>query len=129
MNKRLIPLAALAMMAGGSAVAQGNAAHRNPFLTPYTTPYQIPPFEQITYDDYLPALEAGIAQAKANIDAIVNNPATPTFDNTILALDRSSDILDRVVYVFSALDESNNSPEMVLSPRNSIHATRSTATR
>lgn len=113
MNKRIIPLAALAMMAGGSAVAQSNDTHRNPFLSPYTTPYQIPPFEQITYDDYLPALEAGITQAKANIEAIVNNPATPTFDNTILALDRSSDILDKVVYVFSALDESNNSPEMV----------------
>ncbi len=113
MNKKLIPLAALAMMAGGSAVAQSNDTHRNPFLSPYTTPYQIPPFEQITYDDYLPALEAGITQAKANIEAIVNNPATPTFDNTILALDRSSDILDKVVYVFSALDESNNSPEMV----------------
>ena len=113
MNKKLIPLAALAMMAGGNAMAQDNATHRNPFLSPYTTPYQIPPFEQITYDDYLPALEAGITQAKANIEAIVNNPATPTFDNTILALDRSSDILDKVVYVFSALDESNNSPEMV----------------
>lgn len=87
MNKRIIPLAALAMMAGGSAVAQSNDTHRNPFLSPYTTPYQIPPFEQITYDDYLPALEAGITQAKANIEAIVNNPATPTFDNTILALD------------------------------------------
>lgn len=87
--------------------------HKNPFLTAYTTPYEIPPFDSIAYSDYLPALEAGIEQKKAQIDSIVNNPEAPTFDNTIMPLERSGEILDRVAMVFFALDESNSSPEMV----------------
>ena len=78
----------------------------------YTTPYAIPPFDQISYDDYLPALEAGIAQKQAQVDSITANPETPTFDNTILALEQSGEILDKVAAVFFALDESNNTPEM-----------------
>lgn len=88
-------------------------SHKNPFLTAYTTPYEIPPFDSIAYSDYLPALEAGIEQKKAQIDSIVNNPEAPTFDNTIMPLERSGEILDRVAMVFFALDESNSSPEMV----------------
>ncbi|MDE6136911.1 MAG: M3 family metallopeptidase, partial [Muribaculaceae bacterium] len=67
----------------------------------------------IAYDDYLPALEAGIEQHNEEIKAITDNDSTPTFDNTILALDRSGAILDRVVAVFAALEESNSSPEMM----------------
>ena len=85
----------------------------NPFLAPYTTPYEIPPFDQISYDDYLPALEAGIAEQRAEIDSIVNNPEAPTFENTIMALENSGKTLEKVAIVFFALDESNSSPEMV----------------
>lgn len=102
-----------AALIGAATVACNDSARKNPFLEPYTTPYEIPPFDKITYDDYLPALEAGIAQHQAQIDSIVANPETPTFENTILALDRSGEILDKVVAVFSNLDESNSSPEMV----------------
>jgi len=87
--------------------------HENPFLTDYTTPYEIPPFDQIIYDDYLPALQAGIEQQNEELKAITDNDDAPTFDNTILALDRSGAILDRVVLVFAALEESNSSPEMM----------------
>lgn len=87
--------------------------HKNPFMTAYTTPYEIPPFDSIAYSDYLPALDAGIAQKKAQIDSIVSNPEPATFENTIIPLERSGEILDRVALVFFALDESNSSSEMV----------------
>ena len=84
---------------------------KNPFLEPYTNQYEIPPFDKITYDDYLPAIEAGIAEQKQEINAIVRNRAVPDFDNTILALDNSGQTLNRVCYVLFALTESDNTPE------------------
>lgn len=89
------------------------AEHTNPFLQPYGTQFNIPPFEKITYDDYLPAVKQGIAERKQEIDAIVKNRATPDFDNTILALEKSGQLLQKVMLVFSSLDETNSSPEMV----------------
>ncbi|MCH5220444.1 MAG: M3 family metallopeptidase [Muribaculaceae bacterium] len=85
----------------------------NPFLSDYDTPYDIPPFESIKYEHYMPALQAGIEKHKEEIEAIVNNPKEPTFENTILALDRSGRDLTRVVMVFSNLTESNSSPEFI----------------
>ncbi len=85
----------------------------NPFMAEYTTPYEIPPFEQIQYDHYLPAFEEGIKQQKAEIQAIINNPDTATFENTILAMDMSGALLEKVAYVFFALTESDSSDEMV----------------
>ncbi|MDE6831733.1 MAG: peptidase M3, partial [Muribaculaceae bacterium] len=85
----------------------------NPFLASYSTPYEIPPFEEITYEDYMPAFTAGIQQAQAEIDSIVANPATPTFENTILAMDNSGELLEKVALVFYALSESDSSDEMV----------------
>lgn len=89
------------------------AEHTNPFLQPYGTQFNIPPFEKITYDDYLPAVKQGIAERKQEINAIVKNRATPDFDNTILALEKSGQLLQKVMLVFSSLDETNSSPEMV----------------
>lgn len=112
--KHRILFAAAAALAGVSCfVSCKENQHRNPFLEAYDTPYSIPPFDQITYEDYLPALEAGIAQKQACIDSITANPDTPTFANTILALEQSGEILDKVAAVFFALDESNNTPEMM----------------
>lgn len=114
MKRHLLTFASCAAIA--SASIQVNAVQNereNPFMAEYATPYEIPPFDQITYDDYLPALEAGIAQHKQEIDAIVNNQDTPTFENTILAMDMSGELLEKVMYVFAALDESMSSPEMV----------------
>ncbi|MDE6486590.1 MAG: M3 family metallopeptidase [Muribaculaceae bacterium] len=105
-------LVAAALVVGATGCNK-QKMHENPFLAEYTTPYEIPPFDQIAYDDYLPALEAGIEQHNEEIKAITDNDSTPTFDNTILALDRSGAILDRVVAVFAALEESNSSPEMM----------------
>lgn len=85
----------------------------NPFMTAYNTPYDIPPFDKIEYSDYLPALKAAIAKHNAEIEAIVENTETPTFENTILALDRGGRDLYNVVMVFSNLTESNSSPEFI----------------
>lgn len=93
--------------------AQDTMERVNPFLQDYTTVYEIPPFDQIKYEDYLPALRAGIEQHNAEINYICFLSETPTFENTILALEKGGRTLDKVVYVFSALEESNSSPEMI----------------
>ncbi|MBD5230613.1 MAG: M3 family metallopeptidase [Bacteroidales bacterium] len=90
---------------------QADAA-ANPFLQPYTTVYEIPPFEQITTAHFLPAVQAGLEEQKANIAKIVNNPDAPTFENTILPLENLQPILDRVGGVFSHYDAAMKTPEI-----------------
>lgn len=85
----------------------------NPLLNTYQTEYEIPPFDQIQVSDYLPALDVAIKINKDEVEAIINNPEEPNFDNTILALDRSGADLERIALIFSGLDEALNSPEMV----------------
>lgn len=103
----LILLAALPL----ANAKQMEKSDKNPFLEPYTDKYEIPPFDKITYDDYLPAIEAGIAAQKQEVNAIIVNRAVPDFDNTILTLDNSGQILSRVCNVLFALTESDNTPE------------------
>lgn len=102
----------LAVLPSGARTNPADNVKNNPFLVEYTTPYRIPPFGQIKVEHYLPALEEAIRQHNASIDAITGNPAPPTFDNTIVALDRSGELLDRVAAVYFALSESNSSPEL-----------------
>lgn len=102
----------LAVLPSGARTNPADNVKNNPFLVEYNTPYRIPPFGQIKVEHYLPALEEAIRQHNASIDAITGNPAAPTFDNTIVALDRSGDLLDRVAAVYFALSESNSSPEL-----------------
>lgn len=109
----LVTLAAAAIGGALPGQAQTGAEHQNPFLQDYTTVYQIPPFDQIRYEDYLPALRAGIDRHNAEINAIIGSSDTPTFENTILPLDMAGETLDKVVMVFAALEESNSSPEMI----------------
>ena len=84
----------------------------NPFLSEYTTLFQVPPFDQIKNEHYMPAFEAGIAEQQAEIEKIVNNEETPTFENTILPYDKSGEILDRVSNVFFNLNECLTNDEM-----------------
>ncbi len=84
----------------------------NIFLQEWDTPYGTAPFPQITMDQYRPAFDAGLAQQKANIEAIVNNSEAPTFENTILAFEETSPILEKVEGVFFNLSESDSTPEM-----------------
>lgn len=84
----------------------------NPFMKDYANPYGIPPFEDILPEDYEPAFDAGIAEAKAAIDSITSNSEAPTFANTILPLDNLSPTLDRVVSVLFALTDANTTNEL-----------------
>lgn len=114
MKKPILTLIAAMSLTAASQTDQAMAAERtNPFLKAYETPYDIPPFDQIRYEDYMPAFEQGIAEFKADIKAIVDNPATPDFANTILAMEKSGRLLNRVMLVFSSLDETESSDEMV----------------
>lgn len=85
--------------------------HQNPFLTEYTTKYKIPPFDQITTADFIPAIKAGIEEQDRNLNAIIVNRAVPDFDNTILPLENLSPILERVQGVFYHYMECMNTPE------------------
>ena len=111
--KKLIVIAAAALTLGACSHQNKTDMADNPFLAPYDTKYEIPPFDKIEYGHYLAALDSGINQKKAQIDEITANPDSATFANTIMPLERSGEILDRVAAVFFALDESNSSPEMV----------------
>ena len=79
----------------------------NPFLTEWDTPYGIPPFDKIQPADYIPAVQAGIDQQNAEIDAITANPDAPTFENTIAPLELSGEILSKVVGVFYNITETD----------------------
>ena len=72
----------------------------NPFRADWTGAYGVPPFAQISDAHYMPAAKKGILEMRAEIDAIVNNPEEPTFENTILALETSGQSLDKVMRVF-----------------------------
>lgn len=84
----------------------------NPLLAEWNTPHETPPFDQIKVTDYMPAFETAIAVSRAEIDAIVNNPAKPTFNNTIVALERQGKLLARISGIFFNLLEANVTPEM-----------------
>ena len=90
--------------------AMTSCTRTNPFFTEWDTPYGIPPFEQIQDADYVPAINAGIEQQLAEIDAIVASAEEPTFDNVIAALDRSGALLNKVSRVLFNLSESTNTP-------------------
>ena len=111
MKKKLLTLAICACMTTASYQAFATQ-ESNPFLTEYSTPFEIPPFDQIKTEHFLPALKVGIDQQIKEIEAIVNNPEEPTFENTILALDNSGETINKVAYVFYAFTESLSSPEL-----------------
>ena len=82
-------------------------------LTQYfNTKHNTAPFSQIKIEDYIPAFQEGITLAKAEIDTIVNNPDAPTFENTVVAMDFSGDILDRLSNVFFNLNSAETNDEM-----------------
>ena len=112
MNKIYYSVAAISIAATLSLSTSCMKKETNPFLEEYTTEYQIPPFDKIKAEHYIPAFEKGIEEARAEIKAIVNNPEVPTFDNTILALDNSGKLLGKVSYVFGALSECLNDSAM-----------------
>lgn len=101
--------AAVACMGMASCHKQ---AAENPLLSEYDNAYGVPPFEKVLPEHYAPAFEAGIAEARANVDSIVNNPEAPTFENTIYPLDYLSPTLDRTISLLGHLAEADATPEI-----------------
>ncbi|MGA0934487.1 MAG: M3 family metallopeptidase [Pseudohongiellaceae bacterium] len=98
----------------------------NPFFEPSPLPLQYPPFDQISTDDYLPAFERGMNEHLDEIAAIVNQAEGPTFENTMVPLEMSGQLLDRVATVFYALssahtNEAIDATEVEIAPRMSDH--------
>ena len=83
----------------------------NPLLADWKTPFEIAPFQAITDDDFAPGFETALAEARAEIDAIADNPAPPTFANTIEALEASGKALDKVLSVFFSLAGADSNPK------------------
>jgi len=100
-------LAAVLAVSAFSLSAEAHAASTNPFFSASTLPYQAPRFDQITDSDYAPAFERGMAEHLREIKAIANNRAAPTFDNTIAAMERAGQTLNRVQMTFYGVYQAN----------------------
>ena len=87
-------------------------AGENPFFAEWNTPYGVPPFDRIAPEHFLPALERGMSLHDAEIDAITSDNDVPTFDNVILAYDRSGRMLAQTELIFGMLCAAENTPEM-----------------
>jgi peptidyl-dipeptidase Dcp len=110
----------------GNTVPDSSPGAANPLFTRSTLPYQYPPFDKIRNEHYMPAFEKGMAEQLAEIDAIAKNPEAPTFDNTIVALERTGQTLARVNIVFGALASAHTNDDMKkidveISPKLSAH--------
>lgn len=104
---------ATAVIVGGCKNKTENTVLKdNPFMEEWNTPYGVPPFDKIKTEHYLPAFEEGMRQQKENIDAIVNSKEEPTFANTIIPLEYSDELLNKVASVFFNLVECCNDEEM-----------------
>ncbi|MBR5132282.1 MAG: M3 family metallopeptidase [Alistipes sp.] len=90
----------------------GNDIANNPLVKEWNTPYQTPPFSEIKLKHYEPAIDYAIELNRADIDAIVNNPEAPTFENTIVAMERAGELLGRVTGVFFVLNNCDTNDQM-----------------
>ena len=108
------------------AAAVAESAEQNPFFTESELFLHYPHFDRIDNADYLPAFDKGMEENLAEIEAIANNPEPPTFDNTLVAMERSGQVLDRVSRVFFALASAHTNDDIEqlqseLAPRLSAH--------
>jgi len=125
-NLFVAALALAATTASGSPVNDAKLPSDNPFARESTLPYHLPPFDKIKDADFQPALLAGMAEQRKEIDAITKRSAAPTFENTIVAMERSGELLTRVSSVFGNLSASNTNPQLEalqteMSPKLSAH--------
>jgi peptidyl-dipeptidase Dcp len=125
-----ILLAASAVFAalppGSSTAAALGFGPSNPFYAPSTLPFQAPPFDRIKDEDYQPAMEAGMAQQQTEVRAIAENPAKPTFGNTLVPLEKSGLLLERARTAFDGVAEANTNPTLqaakaALAPERAAH--------
>ncbi|MFN2528528.1 MAG: M3 family metallopeptidase [Candidatus Baltobacteraceae bacterium] len=111
MMYRLTILALVALFFGAERASVASAP-ANPLLQPSTLPFGAAMFDRIKDSDYLPAFDAAMAQHLREIQAIANNPAKPTFQNTFVAMERSGQLLNRVRNVFSAVSRADSNPTL-----------------
>jgi len=108
-------IAAGAMALGSSATTSDthmSFGPNNPFYAPSPLPFQAPPFDRIKDSDYQPAIEAGMAQQRKEMQTIVDNPAAPTFENTFVAIEKTGALFNRVLPVFNGVTAANLNPEL-----------------
>jgi peptidyl-dipeptidase Dcp len=102
----------LGVITGFAEQTQNAMSLNNPFFSEYKTPFQTPPFDLIKIEHFIPAFKRGMEEQKADIDVLINNSTSPTFDNTILALERSGVLLNNVDRVFNALNGANTNDDI-----------------
>ncbi|MDO9510581.1 MAG: M3 family metallopeptidase [Bacteroidales bacterium] len=105
MNYKFIPLMAMSILLFTACKTQPKMD--NPFFTEYTTPFEVPPFDKIDTSHYMPAFIEGMKQHMAEVDAIANGTEEPSFENTILAFDKSGKLLSKVSNVFFNVNEAH----------------------
>ena len=108
---------AIAVTATGAPAQDAAFGPSNPFYAPSTLPFHAPHFDKIKDSDYQPAIEAGMAQMLDETRAIANNPAPPTFENTIVAMEKTGQLLDRVMHVFNWRHRRQHQPRPAKSPQ------------
>jgi peptidyl-dipeptidase Dcp len=118
-------IAAISVIAQTSPVQNSNVAD-NPLLTESSLPYHIPPFDKIKNEHFAPAIEEGMREELKEVEAVADNSEKPTFDNTIVALERTGRLLDRAERTFSNLNACNTNPalqkiETEIAPKLSAH--------
>lgn len=116
-----------ASILGVNAQEVAPAFASNPFFTKYNTPYEVPPFHLIKNEHFKPAILEGIKQHQAEIDAIIKNPKAPTFENTIVAMEKSGELIYKTTTVFYNLNSANTNEEIQaiareLAPEISAHS-------
>lgn len=114
MNKTFMAAGLAIVLGACSSQQKSDVAETtpNPFFTEYTTPYGVPPFDQIEVAHYKPALLKGMEEQTKEVEAIVSNPEEPTFENTIVALDQCGQLLQKTMYAFSGQSSVNTNDEI-----------------
>src|SRR5437773_2056109 len=118
-------IAAISVTAQPSAV-QNSSFEDNPLLTESSLPYHVPPFDKIKNEHFAPAMEAGMREQLKEVEVVANNSEKPTFDNTIVTLERTGRLLDRAERTFDNLNACNTNPtlqkiEMEMAPKLAAH--------
>ena len=118
MLKFAIALITFGVIAPGTSFMIGVTADTkfgpsNPFYAPSTLPFHAPPFDKIKDEDYQPAIEAGMYAELAEMQAIADNPEPPTFENTLVAMEKSGQLLQRAAATFGAVSEANSNPVLL----------------
>jgi peptidyl-dipeptidase Dcp len=131
MKRAPASMAAAAVAASASLLCGARAGTlglgpENPFYAPSALPFHAPPFDRIKDEDYQPAIEAGMAQQLAEIERITDDAAPPTFDNTLVAFQRSGRLLNRASAAFGAVSQANTNPTLqgvktALAPKIAAH--------